>query len=129
MGEIILYLSGFSFIAINGIIKIIREKEDFDMQGPLIQKLILNKTTIIISLLLPLVSWFQIYDITSINILLIITINTILALFLSKIIAIPFLLRFSVRAEEYSTDRAKALINTFMIAILAMIVGSILISI
>ena len=129
MGEIILFLSAFSFIAIDGIIKTIRDKEDFDIQGKLIKKLIVNKTTTIISLLLPLVCWFQIFDFTPISIFSIITINTMLTLLFSKIIAIPFLLRSPREAYEYSINRGIRLINTTLIAIATLIAGSILINI
>ena len=126
MGEILLYFSGFAFIAIDGILKTIRDVEDFDLQGPWIQRLILNKTTMIISLIMPLICWFQIYNTSIINIVLIITINTFLTIFLSKIISIPFLLRITGRGNDYYFSRTSNLFNTFLIAVLSLIIGSII---
>jgi hypothetical protein len=126
MGEILLYFSGFAFIAIDGILKTIRDVEDFDLQGPWIQRLILNKTTMIISLIMPLICWFQIYNTSIINIVLIITINTFLTIFLGKIIAIPFLLRITGRGNDYYISRTSNLFNTFLIAVLSLIIGSII---
>ena len=126
MGEILLYFSGFAFIAIHGILQTIKKVEDFDMQGPWIQRLILNKITMIISLIMPLICWFQIYNASIINIVLIIAINTALTIFLNKIIAIPFLLRITVKGNEYYISRTSNLFNTFLIAVLSLIIGSII---
>lgn len=121
METVLLYISGFAFLAIQGFATTILSVGEADIQGLFIKKLIRKRYTLIISLILPLLSWIQLFDINIYSLLIIVGANTIITLFLSPITAWPFLILIPSKM-----NKGGQMLKTFLIGVITLLIGSLL---
>lgn len=127
IGIYLLWFSAFAFIAVNGILEIIKVTDE-GMSGMAIYRLTESKNIKRICLIAPIVAIIQTVPLTPISIILTIGIILLIARYLSGLITVIFMFRiFSIFPipSRFAGRINACLINTLFFAVLTLVVGSI----